>query len=299
MKSMADHLHMTSHALPEIFDCHVCECGESPIWHPVRQQLYWVDITTHDVLTHKNGETQKIPFNRFVTALAWIDDDHLLAATETGLVKLHLDSFEQTPLCSLEADNDQTRSNDGRADPWGGFWISTMDKSATPNGGKIYRYFEGQLTVIVDAITIPNAICFSPTKNWAYFADTATKKFYKLALNPDTGIPTSSPELFIDFAKTGHAIDGAIVDQNGHIFFGIWDGFAIVKYDSAGQFIEKYPTGATRPTCPAFGGKDFNNIYVTTAAINLHETLKAIPQQGKTLSFLGIAHGQAEPQFKL
>ena len=280
---------------PEIYDHHICECGEGPLWHPLRQQLYWVDVTTQDVLTQTNGKTKRIPFQKFVTALAWIDKDDLLVATETGLEKLNLESFETVEICPIEADNSATRSNDGRADPWGGFWISTMGKSAEHNAGKIYRYYKGTLSVIVDAITIPNAICFSPEKDLAYFADTATKKFYKIALDVETGTPISAPQLCVDFETTDHAIDGAIVDQSGHIYLGVWDGHAILKLSSDGKFIDGFNTGAARPTCPAFGGKNYQDIFVTTAAIGLHATFEQIPQQGKTLRFINVAKGQAEP----
>lgn len=283
----------------DIYDDHICECGESPLWHPLRKQLYWVDITTHEILTHQNGRTQRVPFYEFVTALAWIDANNILVATETGLVKLNLDSFDKTEICSLEADSSKTRSNDGRADAWGGFWISTMGKRAERGAGKIYRYHQGHLSVIVDNITIPNAICFSPCRKNAYFADTATKRFYKIRLNPETGEPVSPPELFIDFEKTGHAIDGAIVDQMGHIFFGVWDGYAIIKVSPNGDITESYPVSAARPTCPAFGGEDFKDIYITTAAIGLHATLDIMVGQGRTLLLSNIADGQPEPQVRL
>lgn len=285
--------------LPKIYDSHVCECGEGPLWHPLRQQLYWVDVTTHEILTHKNGKTERIQFDEFVTALAWIDADHILTATETALIKLHLDTHEKTLICPLEADTPTTRSNDGRADPWGGFWISTMGKSAEDNAGKIYRYYNGKLSVIVDAITIPNAICFDGSRSLAYFADTATQILFRLSLDPDTGAPKGVPTLVRDFSELGFAIDGAIIDLKGFLWIGVWDGFKLLKVSPTGDIIDIFSMEAARPTCPAFGGPNFTDIYVTTAAIGLKETLATVPQQGKTLVFNDIAKGQAEPQIKL
>lgn len=285
--------------LPEIYDDHICDCGEGPLWHPERKQLYWVDVTNHIVLTRENDQTRKIPFGEFVTALSWIDKDHILAATETALVKLNLNTFEKTLLSPLEAGNPQTRSNDGRADPWGGFWISTMGRNAEENAGKIYRFYNGKLTTVIDAITIANAICFDKAKGRAYFADTATQKLYCLDLNKETGVPTTPPRLFVDFSIGGHYIDGAIVDTDGQLWLGVWDGHAVMKVSPEGIILDRLPTGADRPTCPAFGGLDYTDLYVTTAAIGLEETFGDVPRQGKTLVFRNIARGQAEPQFKM
>lgn len=285
--------------LPEIYDTRIWECGESPLWHPTRKQLYWVDVTTQKIITRKNGRKEHIQFDEFVTALAWVDHNHILAATETALIKINLDHHKKTLICALEAENSSTRSNDGRADPWGGFWISTMGKSVEENAGKIYRYYKGKLSVVIDAITIPNSICFNRSLSVAYFSDTATQKLYSIALDRDTGAPQSAPALLKDFSKLGHAIDGAIVDSEGAIWLGVWDGFQILKVSPEGKIVDTFATGAARPTCPAFGGPSFKDIYVTTAAIGLHETLSASPQQGKTLVFKGIASGQAEPQIIL
>ena len=57
----------------------------------------------------------------------------------------------------LEADRPGTRSNDGRADPHGGFWIGTMSKTAAEGEGAIYRYYRGEVRRLHPGITIPNS----------------------------------------------------------------------------------------------------------------------------------------------
>ena len=79
-------------------------------------------------------------------------------------------------IAPLEADNPVTRSNDGRADPWGGFWIGTMGFNAEPQAGAIYRYYKGEVLPIVRNITISNAICFAPDRSCAYYTDTPTRQ---------------------------------------------------------------------------------------------------------------------------
>lgn len=282
-----------------VYDDRVCACGEGPIWHPLRHQLYWVDVTNHKILTRKKEVTSEIQFSEFVTALAWIDENHLLAATETSLKVLNLSTHTTTELCPLEADVSETRSNDGRTDPWGGFWISTMGKHAEEGLGTIYRYYDGSLTVIAQGLTIPNAICFDKQRLRAYFADTKTQKLYRIELEKISGTPISVPVLFKDFLPNNQAIDGAVTDIDGNIWMGVWDGKSILCLSPKGHIIRQVPTNADRPTCPAFGGADHSDLFVTTAAIGLEESFLRVPEQGKTLVFKGIASGNALPRFVL
>ena len=282
-----------------IYDDRICACGEGPLWHPLRRQLFWVDVTHHKILSRVGDKAVEIPFPKFVTALAWIDEDHLLAATETSLSVLNLSNQSTKEFCALEAGIAETRSNDGRTDPWGGFWISTMGKQAEEGLGKIYRYYDGQLKIIVQSITIPNAICFDQERLRAYFADTKTQKLYSLELDKNTGAPVSEPVLFKDFSPHDQAIDGAVTDIDGNIWLGLWDGKSVLCISPGGDVLNQIPTGADRPTCPVFGGVDHSDLFVTTAAIGLEDSFSQVPEQGKTLIFKNIARGQAAPRFLL
>ena len=65
-------------------------------------------------------------FDRTVTACGWIDRDRLLVASDVALIDFDLRGGSRRDVCALEADRPANRSNDGRADPMGGFWIGTM-----------------------------------------------------------------------------------------------------------------------------------------------------------------------------
>ena len=84
-------------------------------------------------------------FDEHVSAAGWIDHDRLLIASETRLFSFNLATQAQQTVVALEAKDPRTRSNDGRADPWGGFWIGTMGKQAEAGLGGIYRYYQGTL----------------------------------------------------------------------------------------------------------------------------------------------------------
>ena len=102
----------------------------------------------------------------------------------------------------LEADNMVTRSNDGRADPHGGFWIGTMGRARRTAGGRDLPLFRRPTAPHLPGITIPNAICFAPDGRTAYFTDTPTRKVMAQPLGAD-GWPEGAPRVLIDLTTTG------------------------------------------------------------------------------------------------
>ena len=106
--------------MSRVYDDRVCALGEGPLWHPIRQQFFWFDIVGKRLLTRTDAGPQEWQFDENVSAAGWIDNDTLLMASETGLWRFSLIDGSCELVVSLEADNPVTRSNDGRADPWGG-----------------------------------------------------------------------------------------------------------------------------------------------------------------------------------
>jgi sugar lactone lactonase YvrE len=279
-----------------IFDTRGCALGEGPLWHPERQQLFWFDITGQRLLS-RDGETPlEWRFDEPVSAAGWIDLDTLLVASASGLWRFELATGARHLAVPLESDNPRTRSNDGRADPWGGFWIGTMGRSAEPGKGAIYRYFEGRLRKLVGGLTIPNAICFAPNRRDACFADTATHKVMRVALDT-AGWPTGAPEVFLDLTAEASNPDGAVFDSEGMLWLALWGEGAVQAFAADGSPTRRIEVTAAQTTCPAFGGADFSTLYVTSARQGLSDdTLRAVPQHGMTFAVNAPAKGLPEPR---
>ena len=249
-----------------IFDETQCALGEGPLWHPLREQFFWFDINEKQLLTSKNGQRKMWQFNEHVSAAAWVDENTLLIASETAFLKFDIETGAQEIEAPLEADIANTRSNDGRADPQGGFWIGTMGKSAEKDAGAIYRYYRGEVRTIYPNITIPNSICFSPDGATAYYADTVDKQIMSQALDAE-GWPVGKPQLFIDMVEEGLSPDGSVVDSEGCLWNAQWGAARIARYSSQGKFLTAIDIpDAKQTTCPAFGGVDLQTIFVTSAA---------------------------------
>ncbi len=270
----------------EVFDNRQCVLGEGPLWHPVRGELFWFDILSKKMMT----KTQEWVFEEHVSAAGWIDVDRLLIASETALFAFDLREGTRVHLVDLDAENPVTRSNDGRADPQGGFWIGTMGKSAEPNAGAIYRYYRGEVRKLFGNITISNSICFAPSGDRVYFTDTRLGKIMTMALDDD-GWPTGAPVVFVDVSGDGLNPDGSVVDAEGCLWNAQWGASRVARYAPDGAFLSAVEVPAKQASCPAFGGADLRSLFVTSAADGLDGAA-----EGKTFAVKMDVQGQAEHQ---
>lgn len=280
--------------MSRIFDDTPCRLGEGPLWHPEREQLFWFDIIGKRLYSRDGGATRHWQFGEHVSAAGWIDRDRLLIASETALFRFDLATGERQDIVALEAGNPGTRSNDGRADPQGGFWIGTMSKTGAPDLGAIYRFHRGELRRLFAPVSIPNAISFTPDGTQACFADTDRSLVWRVALDAE-GWPLGEPAVFLDLTAEGLFPDGAVFDAAGTFWLAQWGAGRVAAYAPDGGFLRSIEVAAPHSTCPAFGGPGRATLYCTSARQGLGaEALAEFPASGMTFAAEAGAQGQAE-----
>lgn len=268
-----------------------CHLGEGAFWHPERAEFFWFDITGRKL----HSLARSWAFDEMVSAAGWIDRDRLLIASEIRLFVFDLRDQSARSLSALEADRLNTRSNDGRADPKGGFWIGTMGKGAEAGAGAIYRWHKGTLRKLYPDITIPNAICFAPDGRSACFTDTVTQQVMRVALDAD-GWPKGQPELYLDLRGTDLNPDGAVIDASGVMWLAQWGASRVAAYAPDGTFLRAVSVPALHTSCPAFGGAGLTDLYCTSARQGLSNPG---PLEGATFVAPGVGLGQREHQIEL
>ena len=289
---------MTPPADPRPYDPRPCELGEGPVWHPERGRFFWFDILNRRLLSRDHDGTDEGPrewrFDRMASAAGRVDRDRLLIGTERGLALLDLRGGGLADIVPIEADRPGTRSNDGRADRQGGFWLGTMGKRAEAGQGAIWRFFRGELRRLVAGLTIPNAICFSPDGRMAHYADTARGTVWRQMLDAD-GWPEGEAQVFLDFGP-GASPDGAVIDAAGGFCCALWGEGCVIRHDAQGRPTHRLEVPGRHSSCPAFGGAGMREMLVTTAREGIADP---DPAQGLPYLLRAPFAGLPEPKVML
>ena len=262
-----------------------CALGEGPLWHPLRNQLFWFDIPAGrlHVSDAMGGQRQHWDFGEPASAAGWIDEDRLIVATASALNVFDISTGQWSVLCPMESDNPLTRSNDGRIAPDGSFWIGTMALDAAKKAGAYYRYKAGGLDLLLGEISIPNATCFSPDKKTAYLANGGQQTIWRWALD-EAGNPIGERQVHVSLKGGSIYPDGAVCDAEGYLWNAQWAGSRLARYAPDGSLDKIIDLPVSQPTCPAFGGEDLKLMFITSAREGLSaESLKQQPDAGKVI----------------
>jgi sugar lactone lactonase YvrE len=287
----------------ELFIDSRCELGEGPFWHPLQERLFWFDILNKTLFSATAGGimVDRFTFDATVSAAAVIDTDSLAIASAEGIYRLQISSDTRELMTPLEPASTTTRSNDGRVNPSGGFWIGTMalDDPYRNAAGSLYQVRGGKVTKLLPNIHIPNATCFSPDGRTGYFTDGVTGTIMQVSIDTETGLPAGE---WREFVKVGlpSEPDGAVVDSEGFLWNAEWNGSRVVRYAPNGKIDRVVKVPVSRPTCPAFGGKDLKTMFITSARAWLSaDELASQPTAGGVFAIELDVPGQAETLFKV
>jgi len=275
--------------------------GEGPLWHPQRGLLFWFDIL--DARLHwcaaDGGSIGSHPLDVMASAAGLIDANTLLLAAEDGFYRYDIRDRATSLLVSLEADTPGNRSNDGRCDPWGRFWIGTMDRQAVRDCGALYVLgADLRHQRLKENLTIPNSIAFSPDRCRAYLSDSAEQTIFVLDLDPETGALLGE-RVFATTKGEDAVPDGSVVDSEGYLWNAQWDGWRIVRYRPDGEIDRIVELPVQRPTCPAFGGPDLCTLFVTSSREGLTDAeLQNQLAAGGVFAFKTEVSGLPETPFR-
>jgi sugar lactone lactonase YvrE len=250
--------------------------GESPLWHPTEQVLYWCDIPGHALnrFDPKSGQHTRWPFDTDVGCCAPLMEGGLLLALRTGLVRFDTASGTTTPLLdAVPYDPKTERFNDGKADPQGRFWVGTIYEPRDPPHAALYRFSGGKLEEMADNATVSNGLAWSPDARTLYWADSKAHAVYAFDFERAGGAITNK-RVFAHFAfrapdenltSYGGRPDGAAMDVEGHYWVAMFEGARLLRIAPDGTVVQEVKLPVRCPTMPCFGGADLKTLHITTA----------------------------------
>lgn len=278
-----------------------CSLGESTLWSPTEQALYWTDIvggwihrldgSSHQV---SSWTTSAAPGSLGLTG----DSGKLLVGMQDGFSIFDTAAESETVIATCEADRPNVRLNDGKMDRAGRFWCGSMSDPDREPVGILYRLTaDGKCDPMRDGITVPNAICWSPDSRVMYFADTPTQKILAFDYDIASG-EIENERIFVDVPEERGRPDGATVDAEGFLWSACIFGGRLARYDPDGKLEREIELPVAQPTCCAFGGPDLDTLYISTATIRMTDAQRsADPMAGCLFACQPGVKGIAETVF--
>ncbi|VVM55156.1 6-deoxy-6-sulfogluconolactonase [Pseudomonas fluorescens] len=249
--------------------------GESPVWVPEENALYWVDIPAGG-LQRWNADTGHVDAwtaPQMLACLARHRDGGWVAGMETGFFRLRPNndgSLDSEPLADVGHARPDMRLNDGRCDRQGRFWAGSMvlNMGANAANGALYRYSAGQHAPIaaqLDGFIVPNGLAFSPDGKTMYLSDShpLIQQIWAFDYDIDSGTP-SNRRLFVDMNQFPGRPDGAAVDADGGYWICANDAGLIHRFTPDGRLDRSLEVPVKKPTMCAFGGSRMDTLFVTS-----------------------------------
>ena len=277
--------------------------GESPVWCPQDQRLYWLDIKGKTIsrFTPGTGEYRQVPVEEEPGSLVLREQGGMVVAFYGGFRFFEPETGAVETIHEVEAETPESRMNDGRCDRQGRFWAGSMDDAMTGRPlGSLYRLdTDLSLHVMEPGIIISNAIAFSPAGETMYFADFGRDTIWAYDLDTETGA-LSRRRVFAGPESAPGFPDGSTVDAEGYVWNARWNGWCVARFAPDGTLDRTIEMPFQQVTCPMFGGPDLDVLYVTGARVNLaDDALAGQEQAGSVFAVTGIGcRGLPEPRFR-
>lgn len=245
--------------------------GECLLWCDRTQRLWWTDILGRKLWRHTPGDGSTVQWDmpeRLASFALTGSDTRLLLGLEDRLAWFDVRSGAVLTIVEVEADVESTRVNDGRCDRQGRFVFGTMNEAVGRAPiGRFYRLDHGlrleQLPLA--PVAIANSICFSPDGATMYFCDSLSGEIHCC----DYGDAVRNERVFTILPPGGGEPDGSLVDADGCLWNAEWGAGRIVRYRPDGSVERALAVPVSQPTCPAFGGAALNELFVSSALVDL------------------------------
>ncbi len=242
-----------------------CQTAENPLWHPMEQLLYWIDIPTGRIFRYDPalGEHEQCYSGETIGGFTIQIDGSLLLFMARGSVRVWRNGETETLIDELP-DERTTRFNDVIADPAGRVFCGTM--STKERAARLYRLdTDGTITRVLDGIGQSNGMGFTPDDCGFYHTDTTNRAIYRFDYDKTSGAITNR-RIFAEVPDREGIPDGLTVDAEGYIWSARWDGSCLVRYAADGSEERRIQFPVNNVTSVTFGGPDYCDIYVTTAS---------------------------------
>lgn len=250
--------------------------GECPYYNEKDNAVYQIDIDSKRFIKidYDTFEAQELELPQKIGCFVFDVNNRPVFAMEDGIYN------SEFKLLHEKINISGFRFNDGKVSPDGVFYAGTSEPSGK---GKLYRLLNGRLETVFENITISNGIDWSPDGKTMYYCDSPTKEVVCFDY-PDM----ANRRVIFKVNEENTVPDGLCTDNDGNVWIALWGGGRVVCVDATkAEVIREVRFDVSKISCPAFVGKNYDKLCVTSAAKAIEE--KDEPLAGSTfLTDVGV-----------
>lgn len=156
------------------------------------------------------------------------------------------------------------RYNDGRADPQGRIWISSLVDARKPATAALYCLEGHTAQAMVGDLIVGNGLAFSPCGQRLMLADTRQRSVWMFEFDAATG-QLGERSLMHHYTQGTERPDGACMAADGSYWVAVLEGYRLDRFGPDGQLMDQVELPVAKPTMPCFGGPGLQQLMVTSA----------------------------------
>ena len=251
---------------------HSCLLGEGPVWDARNNCICWLDILNgaiHQFSTITN-QHKLTEVGQMIGCIALTTDGNFIAGLKEGIAWIERSSGKINILGQPEQQLSGNRFNDGKCDPAGRFWAGTMALSEEPIAGNLYMGdHDRTIWKKKSAVSISNGLAWSLNEKIMYYIDTPSYAVAAFDFDVNTG-EINNETIVIVIEERDGAPDGMTIDNEGMLWIAHWGGWQVSRWNPhSGKKLIHIPLPVAKVTSCTFGGQHMNDLYITTASVDL------------------------------
>uniref|UniRef100_A0A0B6ZJX7 Regucalcin n=1 Tax=Arion vulgaris TaxID=1028688 RepID=A0A0B6ZJX7_9EUPU len=285
--------------------------GEGPHWDVKSESLLYVDIMTGGIhcWDSATGQESKINLDGSVGFVIPCDRGGLIAGLNRTISYMDWDTAEATTLAEIDQGT-RNRFNDAKCDASGRLWAGTMGFESIPGKvdsgqGSLYSFStDHKVTKQAGSIDISNGMDWTDDNSIMYYIDSVPRKVFAYDFNLEDGT-ISNQRTVVEFQpgtdSTYGLPDGMCIDNEGKIWVACFSASRVHRFDpETGKTLQTLEFPATNITSVCFGGKNLDELYVTSSQWRLPDESKDVqPLAGSIFRVTGLGvKGRAPNNFK-
>ncbi|CAG5121144.1 unnamed protein product [Candidula unifasciata] len=271
--------------------------GEAPHWETSSQRLVLVDIFNGGVLRYDPSTQQhsEIHLDEAVGFVIPRNKGGYVVGLGRSLAVLDFDAATVEKIVEVEAGTNN-RFNDAKCDALGRLWAGTMgpvseDGKPSLGLGSLYSLSaDHTLSSHLNQLGISNGMDWSVDNRVMYYIDSPTLKVVAFDFDLSNGAISNQRTIASFDDNSGAVPDGMCVDAEDKLWVAFYRGSCVRRIDpQTGKTLQTLTFPATNITSCCFGGKNLDELYVTSGRYRMPEAeFQKQPLAGSLFKVTGL-----------